>query len=349
MNITVNSAVLAQELRLLSKISSSKATIPILGHVLLQAEDALQLFATDLEIAMRCSCQAVISEMGEMTLPAKGLLDILERLPDGDVTISDGRVSAGSFKSKLASLPTADFPTMPVIEGDRETLPAATLTSLIDRTSYAISEKEQKFALKGALLSFTGEAMAMVATDGKRLAITTAPRPTGPDHSAILPERALDVLSSQPPIGDVNFSETDRHLFFDFGKRLIVSRRLASEFPKYQRVIPRENNHLLKADRAALAAALRRVGLAHETVLMKLTMNSMELSARSAEVGDASETMTAAYEGPEMNVRFNWKHVLDFLERATEPSVSIALKDGNSPMLLKDGADFINVIMVVRV
>lgn len=98
MNITVNSAVLVQELRLLSKISSSKATIPILSHVLLQAEDALVIFATDLEIAMRCSCQAVISEMGEMTLPAKGLLDILERLPDGDVTISDGRVSAGSIR-----------------------------------------------------------------------------------------------------------------------------------------------------------------------------------------------------------------------------------------------------------
>jgi len=349
-NITINSQVLAQEIRLLSKISTPKSTLQILSHVLFSAEDQLHMSATDLEVAISTGSSAVLSELGQMTLPTKPLLDILERLPDGDVTInSSGNITAGSFRSRLGSLPTADFPKLPSPNGEETaTLSAQVLRSLVERSIYAISEKEQKFVLKGALLTLTGEVAAMVATDGKRLSIVTAPRQPGPEASVIVPLKTLNALLDQAPLGEVKFSRTERHLFFDYGKRLLVSRVIDGEFPKYQRVIPKANNNVATVDRGALMAAIRRVGLVAEVLSFKMSEGMIDLSSRSMEIGDADESLACKYEGPEIKVNVNWKYMLDFLEHATEPMVTIAAKDSSSPLLLTDGVDFINVVMVVK-
>lgn len=349
MNVAVNSQALAAELRLLAKVVAAKPTIPILGYVLLRAEGELHLFATDLEIAVRCACPATISEMGSIALPAKTFLDILERLPDAQVVIADGRISSGSFKSKLGTLPADDFPRMPdQPEEGKSILSASSLHALIDRVSYAISDKMQKYVLSGALLSLSGEVAAMVATDGKRLSVATAARKAGPDASVVLPSKTLGALSGQPAVGEVAFSRTDRHSFFDFGKRLIVSRMIDAEFPKYQRIIPRKNEYIVSADRAAFTAALRRVGVVSESLVVAVRPGAIELSSRNAEIGDADEMLDVQYSGPEISLHVNWGFLLDFLEHATEPILSIAIKDGKTPLLMTDGADFLNVVLPMQ-
>lgn len=350
MNITVNSQALAQELRLLSKVAQTKSTLQILNHVLLRAEDQLQLSATDLEVSVSVGCQATISELGEMTLPAKPLLDMLERLPDADVNITDkGNISSGSFRSRLGSLPTADFPPLPSPNGEEPAIMTAqTLRSLVERSIYAISDKEQKFVLKGALLSLTGAVAAMVATDGKRLSVVTANRQQGPDAATIIPLKTLRAILEQTPLGDVQFIKAERHLFFNYGKRLLISRVIDGEFPKYQRIIPKANNNVATIDRMALMSALRRVGLVADIVTLQFSNGSLALSSRSAEIGDADETLSVKYEGPDIKINVNWKYIEEFLDHAVEPTVTIAAKDSTSPLLLTDGVDFINVVMVVR-
>lgn len=344
MNITCNTTTLAAELRLLTKIAPQKHNIPILSHVLLRAEDQLYLSATDLEIAMSTSCPAAIHETGEATLPAHTLLSILEQLPNGDVTIADDRITSGGFRSKIAALPVADFPPLPNAEGDTTQLP--TLQQLIERVAYAISDKPQKYVVDGALLSLTGTVMAMVAIDGKRLSVATASRTEGPEHEVILPSKTLDMLAVQP--GDVVFSRSDRHLFFQYGKRLFISRMLDGKFPNYQRIIPKSNDQKATVDRISLSAALRRVGLVAEAVYLTFNADQLTLSSQSVEIGDANETVPIMYSGPEIQLCVNWKFVLDFLERAVEPTVTIAIKDDKSPLLLGDGVDFINVVLCLR-
>lgn len=353
MKITASTQILAQEIRLLSKISQTKSTIPILGHILLRASDQLYLSANNLELAMSTACPAAVDEEGEMTLPGKSFLDVLERLPDGDVTISSGgEIRAGSFHSRLGSLPVADIPKLAEPNGDGATLSASSLHALVERALYAISDKEQKYVLRGALLSLatgeTGAIVALVSTDGKRLSIATASREPGPDVAILIPTKMLEAILDQAPIGEVKFSSDDRHLFFNFGRRLLISNRINGEFPKYQRIIPKANEHVLRADRTTLMAALRRVGLVAETLMMRFTTGTLDLSSRSMEIGDAAETLAVTYDGPEIKVNVNWKFILDFLEHAIEPVVSIAAKDDKSPLLLTDGADFINVVMVMK-
>jgi DNA polymerase-3 subunit beta len=344
MNITCNATALAAELRLLTKIAPTKPSIPILSHVLLRAEDQLYLSATDLEVALSTSCSATIHEAGDVALPAHTLLSILEQLPDGDVNIANGQITSGGFRSKISALPTVDFPPLPAAEGEATPLPA--LQRLIERVSYAISEKAQKYVMDGALLSLTGNVIAMVATDAKRLSIATASRMPGPDYEVILPSKTLDMLAAQT--GEVAFSRSDRHLFFQYGKRLLISRMLDGKFPNYQRIIPKSNDQTVTVDRAGLAAVLRRVGLVAESVYLTFSTNELALTSRSAEIGDADETIAVRYNGPTIKLCVNWKFVLDFLERAVEPSVTIAIKDSKSPLLMTDGADFINVVMVMQ-
>lgn len=348
MKITVNSQTLAHEIRLLNKIAATKPTIPILGHVLIRAEETLRLFATDMEVAMGSTCDANIVEAGWITLPVKPLLDILEQLPDADVHISDGNVSSGGFRSRLSSLPVQDFPTMPEAPAELAVLSAQSLNALIERTFYAISDKEQKYVLKGGLFSLTAGVMAMVTTDGKRLSIATATRGPGEDASVIIPGKTLRSIQDQVPTGNVSFTRSATHLFFNYGRRLLVSRTIDGEYPKYQRIIPKGNTDVLRVDRGALAATLRRVGLVAETISMRFAPGVLELASRSQEIGDADETLAVHYDGPEVRVRVNWKYIHDFLERSTESVTSIAVKDDKTPILLTDGADFINVVMIMR-
>jgi DNA polymerase-3 subunit beta len=350
MNVTVNAQALAGDVKILSKIAAAKPTIPITGHLLLRAEGANNLYmaATDLEIALSTDCAADVHESGAITLPAKMLLDVLERVPSGDININNGRLTAGNYKARLASLHPDDFTPMADVVGEPAKIPARSLRLLIERTRYAISEKPTQYAMMGALLSLTKNVVAMVSTDGKRLAIATASREDGPEYQVIIPSKTLDALLAQPAVGDVMFSRGDRHLFFQYERRLLTSRMVDGEFPRYQRVIPRENKHRFATSKAVFASALSRVGLVSDVINLAFSAGRVELSARSAEFGDAHETVEASYDGPDIRMAVNWKYLMDFLERGAENTATIDLKDAKSPLLMTDGSDFINVMMTIR-
>jgi DNA polymerase-3 subunit beta len=146
----------------------------------------------------------------------------------------------------------------------------------------------------------------------------------------------------------VVFTRGERHLFFNYGRRLLVSRTIDGEFPKYQKIIPRANTNVLTVDRGALMSAVRRVGLVSESLVMSWSAGTLDLSSRSAEVGDADERLSVSYDGAELKLMINWKYLLDFLEHASESVITIAARNDTSPLLLTDGADFINVVMVQK-
>lgn len=355
MDILVNSQLLATELRLLSKISPSKPAIPVLANVLLRADTQLYLSATDLEVGLNTQCAATINASGSITLPAKKFLDIVEQLPGADVHITleknQVRVTSGAFKSRLQAIPPDDFPTLPSVEGDIFTLPAKAMHDLIDKTNYAIADNASKFVLDGALLSLSDGVMAMVTTDSKRLSLATASRASGPLTTAIIPSKTLDVLTSFLGEADVEFSQSERHLFFQVGERTLFSRMLEGQFPKYERIIPRDNQHVATVDRIALTAAIKRVSLVSEqnqSATFNFAPGSLSVSTSSAEIGDADEQLLCEYQGASLKVSMCWRYVLDFLNAAHEQSVTIALKDAMSAVLLSDGSDFVNVVMVMR-
>jgi DNA polymerase-3 subunit beta len=355
MQALVNSYVLAEQLRILSKIVANKVTLPILGHVLIRATDEhLVFYTTDFEIGIHATCKSTTIVKGVITLPIKKLLEIVNQFPDADVTIELDKkqhviVSCGTFKTRLQTMDADLFPPIPSENVDRSfELPA--LQSMIAQVRYAIHERSQNYFMNGALLAIKGDSFALVATDGRRLAMCTAPHTNNKDYQMIIPSKTLDILSVMQSL-PTSIAVSDRHLFFQIGAYRIISRMIDAKFPAYERIVPRTNQHVAGIDTATMQAALRRVSaVAGDTqaVHMHLTPNTLRLSAVSADVGDAVESFSILYDGPELLVTLNYKHVLDFLDAADDDSFQLALKDDKTPALFLDGDNYLNVIMLMR-
>jgi DNA polymerase-3 subunit beta len=354
MNVTVNVPVFAQELRLLNQVVAQKPPLPILSNVLIRAElDQLYLATTDMEIAFSTVCKAVVGEPGVVTLPVKRLLDIVERLSDADVQIVTDKahvhVRSGAFRGRLQTLSPDDFPTVPEPSEEPSMLPTVALQTMVGRVRYAVSDKT-KYTVNGALLTLTDTLAALVSTDGKRLVVTSMPF-SGQPTSVIIPTKTLDVLSALFNDAQIAFSKGERHLFFQAGERMLASRMLEAKFPAYQRIIPQDTTKKATADRSALAAALRRVGIVSEenqACYLSFSESTLDITSSSAMVGDAAERVVIGYEGEPLSVCCSWQFVLDFLEAASGQLITISLKDANNPMLLTDGEDHLAVIMLMR-
>src|SRR6476469_8995263 len=176
---------LLRELQLFQGIVERKHTIPILANVLLEADgEEVKMLATDLEVGLRSKFTASISKGGSLTLPAKKLYEIIKALPETDVRIEEDKggvkVAADRFDSRMQTLPREDFPTLPDAPGQSmasgATLPRESLRRMIEKTQFAITGEDTRYFLNGALFILRADSMALVSTDGHRLALVTVPR-----------------------------------------------------------------------------------------------------------------------------------------------------------------------------
>jgi DNA polymerase-3 subunit beta len=353
-NISVNSQVLATELRLLNKVVPTKPAIAALSHAIFRADEDLSFYATDLELALASRCPAAVRFPGAVVLPVARFLSMVEQFPDADVNIEQAGsqvvVRCGAFTTRMSTLSIADFPKQEAPSGEVHTLDAAALVQMITRTRYAISATSAKHVLQGALLKLTEAGAVMVATDGKRLALATAAH-AGIAEEVIVPMKALDVIEGQSGFGQLELRVGKNHLFFTINGRTLTSRTFAGKFPKYDGIIPKDNTKVVTADRQGLTAALRRVTLAAEennAVNVTIESGTLSLFSQSSGLGSADEGMVVAYDGPPLKVCVNGNYMLDFLNVAGERDVVIRFKDAKSAMRIEDTDAHVGVIMLMR-
>lgn len=354
MNVVVQSSDLVKELTILERMVNKKPTLPILANVLLQATDGwLHMSATDLEVSLVTACQATVAMQGSITLPAKRLMEIAKTLP-GEITLTlekgQVRLTGGGFNSRLQALGAADFPHIAMPEGESIKLPRRALLNLIKQIQFAINEGNARHLVRGALLTLPENAFGLVATDSHRLALSSEERVGPAQEPILLPAKTLEHLAgllSDAGDGDLEFTRTERHLFFEMDGRIMVSRQVDGKFPAYERIVPKDSMHVCTADRLGLAMILKRQMLIDEDVTLTFEDNAIDANATSAEIGDAIERLAVDYTGPKINIKFNGQYVVEFLEAARSKDVMFSLKDNRTPMLLMDG-NYINVVMGKR-
>ncbi len=369
MELVVRKSDLQRELQLFQGIVERKATIPILANVLVEAEgDEVKLLATDLEVALRSRCPASVARRGAVTIPAKKLFEIVRALPETEVRIeqkdSTVKVAADRFDSRLQTLPREDFPTLPEGGGrPAAVLPGGLLRRMVAKTQFAITSEDTRYYLNGALLVLTGRTMSLVATDGHRLALVTAPREAPGAEAAeikvILPRKTLFELGRLLEEGEaeVAFAQGDNHLFFEVGGRLLISRMIDGQFPAYERVIPKHNDKRIDFDRERLTSAVRRVALLSNersrAVRFQVEKGRVEVVSSSPEVGEAREEILVDYSAAPVQICFNAQYVLDFLGAVESDGVTLEFKDEMSQALMRpteaEGYDYTYVIMPMRV
>jgi DNA polymerase-3 subunit beta len=352
MEFTVRKFDLLQELTLIQGVVERKTTIPILANVFLRAEGGeLGIAATDLEIGLKSVCPSKTTVPGTITLPAKRLYEIVRALPDKEIKFKRGEanwvsVTCGSARFRIAGLPQEDFPALPEAKAAVANIPADVLAKVITRTIFAISTEDSKYTLSGALLLLKPGSITMVATDGHRLAHVEkaeALEDVTEEIKVLVPKKAMSelvrMISESSDTDKIKFSKDDNHLFFDMGKRLLISRMLTGQFPNYEAVLPRNNDRTITVGREEIAAVIKRVAILSDershTVKFALGNGSLEITASHSDLGEAHETLEVDYNKEDLQVGFNYQYLLDFLSTADEPEVSFEFKDSESAAQLR--------------
>jgi len=367
MKLTIDRISLLRPLGHVQSVVERRNTIPILANVVLRAEGGeLSLTATDMDmdIATEVGCSVMTS--GTTTMSAHLLYDIARKLPDGaevEIAVNDGHamVSAGRSSFRLPTLPVEDFPAVSSNELPVNfSLTAADMRDLIDATRFAISTEETRYYLNGIYIhkAESGELCA-VATDGHRLAMTRQALPSGAAQmpSIILPRKAVSELRKllDDFDGDVLVGLSETRAEFRFGVVRLTSKLIDGTFPDYTRVIPVGNDRIMQVDVSAFSAAVDRVStVASEksrSVKMGLKSGVLTLSASNTDASSATEELEVSYDGPEMEIGFNARYLLDIAGQVNSDLVEFVLADQGSPSLVRAPGDEASlfVLMPMRV
>jgi len=370
MEMSVSKNDLLRELTATQGVVERKTTIPILSNLLVEArEGRVAITATDLELSVRTSCEAKVKKEGAGTIPAKKLLELVRLLPEGEIKFKllDNHwveIVSDRKKYKLVGMAKENFPALPAMPHVLVRIPAALLEGLISKTKFAISMEESRYTLNGGLLILKPDTLAMVATDGHRLALAETDHKLGGlngEVKVLIPKKAMDEVeklsSAAGADAQMDFAKDESHLFFQVDHRLLISRILTGQFPNYEAVLPRDNNKSVVLERTELSDAVRRVSqLADQrshAVKMAVSKEGIEISASSPEYGEAKETIEKDYKGDAISIGFNSSYVLDFLAAAAEGPISIELKDEQSAGQMRPLADdsyrYRYIIMPMRI
>jgi DNA polymerase-3 subunit beta len=306
----------------------------------------------------------IIDQPGDITVPARKLLDICKSLPNKSIinfSVKDNKalVQSGRSRFSLATLAANDFPALDAINSVNEfEIEQKTLRDLIDKTAFAMAQQDVRYYLNGLMLEVSANSLRAVATDGHRLAYcekeTTAD--IADIKQVILPRKGvLELVRLLSDSEDkVKVILGSNHLQVEFGDLRLTSKLIDGRFPDYNRVMPTDGNNVITADRELLRQALIRASILsnekYRGIRLILENNLVKLQAHNPDQEEADIELEVDYKGDEIEIGFNVNYMLDVLNVTNSEMVQAALRDSNSSFLLTypDQDDCKYVIMPMR-
>jgi DNA polymerase-3 subunit beta len=344
-----------------------RQTTPILGNVLMQADDGyLTLTASDSEIEMQARVEMHIDQPGTITVPARKLLEICKHLPDSarvDFDASGDKVVFKSGRSKftLATLPADEFPQVAELDSPQKViLTADVLHKCIRNTAFSMAQQDVRFYLNGMLLEIGADRLSCVATDGHRLAYAQCDTDAEPETPvrAIIPRKSIGEL--QRLLGGVDAAEpvtllvTSQHLQVQVGGVRLSTKLIDGRFPDYNRVIPIDGNKELLIDCQTLKQSLTRASVLsnekYRGVRIALQTGTLTISSNNPDQEEAIDEIEVDYTGESAEIGFNVTYLLDVLNSLETDNARILIKDGNSSALItpETSSDSKYVVMPMR-
>ncbi len=365
MKLTTQREQLLKPLQHVIGVVERRQTLPILSNVLMVARDGkLALTATDLEVELSSSTELAIDEPGDITLPARKFLDILRALPE-DTLVSlavegdKALLRCGRSRFSLATLPAADFPTLEDLpfEGHIH-LPQTTLKNLIERTHFAMAQQDVRYYLNGLLLDMEGSLLRAVATDGHRLAFCEVATETvaSVNRQVIVPRKGVQELLRlfNDADADATLQISANHIRAEVGDIRLTSKLIDGKFPDYQRVIPREGERVILADRLLVRSALSRAAILSNEKYRGIRLQAedwmLRVQAHNPEQEEAEEEVEVNYSGGPLEIGFNVTYLLDALGALSGELVKLSFTDASSSCLIQEaeGQSCKYVVMPMR-
>ena len=366
MKFTISRDAMLKPLNLVAGVVERRQTLPILANVLLVLEgDRLALTGTDLEVELVGRVKlASAGDDGEVTVPARKLVDICKSLPEGSdiqFSVKDSKVTVKCGRSRftLSTLPAREFPNVEDSMGTHQfTIKQGQLKRLIDRTGFAMAQQDVRYYLNGMLWELKGKQLRVVATDGHRLAMCTLPEKidASDDTQVILPRKGVLELARllMEEEADIAIVIGSNHIRATTDEFTFTSKLVDGKFPDYQRVLPRSPDKIVLGSRLELRQAFTRTAILsnekYRGVRLKLTDGSLDIVANNPEQEEAEEAVPVEYQGDSLEVGFNVSYLLDVLGVLSGERIKLSLSDPNSSALLEesDSGDSLYVVMPMR-
>ena len=371
MKFIVSSLKLLKSLQALSGVIGSNNTLPILDDFLFQLSDSgLKITVSDLETTMTVNVTPDVMEgAGEVTIPARILLDIMKNFPDVPVTVNVAEdtlavvLNAGEGQYKLSGHKSDEFPQIPVMADTSVwEIPADMLARGFEKTVFATGNDEIRPIMSGVLMEMKENYLTFVATDAHKLVrYRRTDIRSDVQASFIMPKKPINQLKNiLGGLGDepvkIEFNRTNAS--YVFGDYKLVCRLIEGHYPNYEAVIPAQNPNQLVIDRQLFLSAIRRVAVfsskATHQVRFKIAGQEILLTAEDIDFyNEAKERLACSYSGDDIEIGFNSRFFQEMLNNLDTEEVKLEMSAPNRAGILTPfknetaGEDILMLLMPV--
>lgn len=342
----------------------STSTIPALEGILFSARgEFLRMSGYNLEMGITTAVSAQIHEPGEFVINAHLFYDIVRRLPQDTVTLEIDEklictIRCGESEFSVIGLSSQEFPELPVVAGGASlTMPQGILKNMVRQTRFAVSKNDAKPVHTGILFEITDTFIRLVAVDGYRLAIRTEQMPGNLAMTFIVPEKTLSEiikLLSDSDENEVSLSVGKRHIIFEIGSYVVVSRLLDGDFLDYKAAVPSSGTTVATVSTREMTDCIERMSLIiidrlKSPVRCIFDEDSIKASCTTG-IGSANDKISAAVQGPRVEIGFNNRFLIEALKAAESDQVLMELNGPLSPMIIRpvEGEEFLFLVLPVR-
>ena len=364
MKFFCNTKAFSEAINIVSKAVAVKSPIPHLEGILLDANGGiLTLLSNNLEISIKTSISANISEEGRIVLNAKMLSDIVKKLPDDvcEVNTNDKynvSILCKNADYKIVGLNADEFPQPPMVNKKSSvTLKSEKLREIIGKTLFAVSLDNARKILTGSLYEIEKNTLTVVAVDGYRLALTKMElEGEYEDAKFIIPGKTQSEISkiiSGSKEDDIKISFSENYALIEGEGVTITSRLIEGEFFSYRNTIPAESKYVVKTDCYAFTKAIERV----EPIIDEVSKNCVRFKFGNGNIfiscetvlGKVNDIVECDYFGEEVEIGFNYKYLHDAVSRCEGDEIELKMNSPFNPLIINSVDDESCLFMVLPV
>lgn len=361
-------------LQFVGGVSGKNQNLPILNNILIEAKKtSISLITTNLELGITSFVRGKVIEEGSLTVPSKTLIDFINTLPDGNLSIArkgnDLVIVCGRQKGKIRGTSSEDFPLIPKIE---ETKPSViSFKGLIDGLQGVISTtslNETRPEISGCLFKFSGSELTLVGTDSFRLAEKRVKfiKNFHTGQNIIVPLKTVTELIKiinlntklELENGDMEIFLSENQIFFKLKNTELISRLVEGSYPDYKQIIPQHNNHEAIINTKDFIQGVKSVSIFSEQGIFDVEIigkdAKLAMYAGGSQSGEGEATIDAKITGGEFRLRLNSRYLLDCLHAMNTPDVIFGVTSTDTPCIFKpqtntrDKETFLYVIMPIK-
>ncbi len=350
-------------------VVEKRNTIPILSNIKITTDSTIQnrliFTATDLALEISEKLDVKLIKPGGITIPSQLFYELIRKAPDGcNITVSyeessnNAIVLFNNSKFSFPTMPIDDFPVMDNKDLDKQIdLDIKSMKHLINNCKFCMGLDESRQYLNGIFFHVSNEQISTVATDGHRLAKCVLEKKTDSNFDGIIiPKKSVYEISKvlDEISGNVSLNFSKNRLKVIIGQIVIITKLINSSFPDYESVIPKEEEQIVTVDCKKFSETIDRVAtISNEkfrTVKFQIKDNLCIVSSSGSDKSSGTESIEVKYNGPEININFNSRYILDVLSLIKEGQVIFNFSKDTSPTVLTSESfkDALFLIMQMR-